>query len=100
MSQRHVAELHELSKAEIHQLSTDIAALGATINELFQPVKIADLSMGFLCPHLHCHVFPLYSDDDPHALINVREGDHYLSEDEWKERPSLVIGTPVQPPGG
>lgn len=92
VSKRHVAELHELSEAEIYQFSTDTAALGATINELFQPVKIANLSMGFRCPHLHCHVFPLYSNDDPHALINIKEGDHYLSEDEWTKRLSLVMG--------
>ena len=83
VSRRHVAELHELSQAEIHQFSTDTAALGATIDGLFHPVKIANLSMGFLCPHLHCHVFPYYSDDDPHALINVKEGEYCLCDDEW-----------------
>ena len=90
VSKRHVAELHELSKTEIHEFSTDVAALGATVMELFQPVKIANLSMGFLCPHLHCHVFPQYPSDDPHALINVKEGDCFLPEDDWASRLSQM----------
>jgi diadenosine tetraphosphate (Ap4A) HIT family hydrolase len=86
IAKRHVVELHELSKDEIHQFSTDVAALGATVMELFQPVKIANLSMGFLCPHLHCHVFPQYPSDDPHALVNIKEGDVYLSDDDQQDR--------------
>jgi diadenosine tetraphosphate (Ap4A) HIT family hydrolase len=86
ISKRHVAELHELSRSEIHQFSTDVAALGATVMDLFAPVKIANLSMGFLCPHLHCHVFPQYRGDDPHALIDIKEGDCSLPDDQWASR--------------
>ena len=53
---------------------------------MFEPVKIDTLVMGHLCPHMHCHVYPQYIHDDPHALINVQDGAMRLSPDLQSQR--------------
>lgn len=42
--------------------------------------------MGFRLPHLHCHIHPQYSDDDPCALIDVQRGNTRLPPAEWSDR--------------
>jgi len=83
---RHAVELHDLAPDELRQFWTDVAAVGKVVTELFSPVKLDNLVMGHLCPHVHCHVYPQYRSDDPHALINVQEGDVRLGGDEWDAR--------------
>jgi diadenosine tetraphosphate (Ap4A) HIT family hydrolase len=46
--------------------------------------------MGHLCPHVHCHVYPQYAHDNPHALIDVRDGTTRLTDDEWRARLTAV----------
>lgn len=63
---------------------------GRAISDLFQPVKLANLSMGFRMPHVHCHVYPQYQQDDPLRLIDISEGDIQLNDDDWKARISAI----------
>ena len=65
---------------------SDVAAVGGVICELFNPVKLANLSMGFRIPHFHCHVYPQYDEDDPYPLIDVTEGDVRLGDEAWDRR--------------
>ena len=86
IAKRHVPELHDLSETELCGLWNDVAAVGRAISEMFRPVKLANLSMGFRMPHFHCHVYPQYEDDDPRRLIDVTEGEVRLGEVQWAER--------------
>lgn len=86
ISKRHVPELHDLSERELCGFWNDVAAVGRTVTTMFRPVKLANLSMGFRTPHVHCHVYPQYEDDDPYRLIDVTEGSVRLDEAEWVER--------------
>lgn len=64
---RHAPELHDLTADELQGFTTDLARLGRALHDIYRPVKLDQLIMGHLCPHLHCHVFPQYPEDDPHA---------------------------------
>jgi diadenosine tetraphosphate (Ap4A) HIT family hydrolase len=86
IANRHEPELHDLSEGELCGFWSDVAAVGRAISEMFRPVKLANLSMGFRTPHVHCHVYPQYEDDDPYRLIDVTDGDVRLNEVEWAER--------------
>ena len=71
---------------------TDVAQIGRVITELFHPVKLDSLVMAHLCPHVHCHVYPQYRQNDPHALINIQEGDERLSETDQRARVTAIKG--------
>jgi diadenosine tetraphosphate (Ap4A) HIT family hydrolase len=90
ISKRHAAELHDLTPPELGGFWTDVADLGQAIDSLFQPVKLANLSMGFRMPHVHCHVYPQYQRDDPFKLINPQDGEVRLAQAAWDERVQLV----------
>ena len=53
---------------------------------MLAPCKLDYLVMGHLCPHVHCHIYPQYDHDDPHALINVKDGDVRLTVERWQDR--------------
>jgi diadenosine tetraphosphate (Ap4A) HIT family hydrolase len=89
-AKRHAVELHDLSDDELRLFWGDVAAVGRTLTALFAPVKLDNLVMGHLCPHVHCHVYPQYAEDDPHALVNIREGSIRLPDDEWRARLTAV----------
>ena len=63
-------ELHHLTSDERCGFWNDVSTMGEVIYELFDPVKLANLSMGFRTPHVHCHVLPQYQHDDPLRLLN------------------------------
>lgn len=86
IAKRHAPELHDLSRDERCGLWGDVAAVGEAASTLFQPVKLANLSMGFRVPHYHCHVYPQYNSDDPLRLIDITEGNVRLQDAEWKDR--------------
>lgn len=71
---------------------TDVATVGRVITDLFRPVKLANLSMGFRMPHFHCHVYPQYAGDDPYRLIDVTEGTVRLEPAAWAERLAAMQG--------
>ena len=88
--ERHASELHQLGNEELYAFWTDVAQIGRVIAELFHPVKLDTLVMGHLCPHVRCHVYPQYRQDDPHALINIQEGGERLSETEQGARVTTI----------
>lgn len=83
---RHASELHRLAAHELAAFWTDVAAVGAVVDELFAPVKLHYLVMGSRAPHLHAHVFPHYADGDPFANVDISEGDVRLDEVNRLER--------------
>jgi len=86
IAKRHAAELHDLAEEERCGFWNDVARVGLVLTEMFEPVKLANLSMGFRVPHYHCHVYPQYDDDDPFRLIDVTEGDARLDAAAWTAR--------------
>jgi diadenosine tetraphosphate (Ap4A) HIT family hydrolase len=83
---RHAAELHHLDNMELRQFWLDVSHVGQAVAELFQSIKLDTLVMGHLCPHFHCHVFPQYSNDDPHALVDIQQGTLRLPDTEQRAR--------------
>lgn len=90
IAKRHVPELHHLTPEERCGFWNDVSSIGESITRLFQPVKLANLSMGFRMPHFHCHVYPQYRCDDPFRLLDPQDGDVRLGEAAWHERLRLV----------
>jgi len=86
IAKRHVPEIHHLSDEEVCGFWLDVAAVGRVVSDLFAPVKLANLSMGFRVPHVHCHVYPQYEDDDPFRLIDVTHGNVRLDDGAWEKR--------------
>ena len=86
VARRHAPELHHLTPAERSGFWGDVAALGQAIGDVLQPVKLANLSMGFRMPHVHCHVIPQYPADDPLGPLDPQAGDVRLAPEAWAER--------------
>jgi diadenosine tetraphosphate (Ap4A) HIT family hydrolase len=42
--------------------------------------------MGFRVPHVHCHFYPQYDDDDPFRPIDVTDGNVRLDDAAWEKR--------------
>jgi diadenosine tetraphosphate (Ap4A) HIT family hydrolase len=87
---RHTTELHHLDEAELQQFWIDVTRVSRVIVDLFRPVTLDTLILGHLCPHVHCHVFPQYQDNDPHALVNIQEGTLRLTEADQSIRVSAI----------
>jgi diadenosine tetraphosphate (Ap4A) HIT family hydrolase len=89
-AKRHAVEVHDLNADELRLFWIDVAAVGRTISALFAPVKLDNLVMGHLCPHVHCHVYPQYRTDDPHALVDIQVGTVRLNDEDWQARLTAV----------
>lgn len=77
---RHVAELHQLDVDGLAGFWTDVADASHAICELFAQVKLDHLSMGHLCPHLHCHIYPQYQHNDPRQNVDISAGNDVIAE--------------------
>ena len=86
VAKRHAPELFVLSALELQLFWTDVSAVAHAVATLFSPVKIDYLVMGHLCPHVHCHVYPQYENDDPNGLLNPKDGNVRLNANEWAAR--------------
>lgn len=97
----HVTDLGDLSPKQLSAFWADAQRAGRAIQAVFEPRKIDYLVMGHRMPHLHCHVFPQHSSDDPKRNVDISDGpDHRsplaLREDaralrhSWNEQPSSV----------
>ena len=60
---RHVADLGDLTPAELADYWSDIQHVGRAIVRAFVPCHVNYLLLGNLAPHLHVHVVPRYLDD-------------------------------------
>jgi diadenosine tetraphosphate (Ap4A) HIT family hydrolase len=83
---RHAAELHELEAGELAGFWSDVARVGAAIHAEFSPVKLDYLVMGHRAPHIHCHVYPQYEDDDPFLNVDISRGESILGGAEQEDR--------------
>jgi diadenosine tetraphosphate (Ap4A) HIT family hydrolase len=90
IAKRHAPELHHLTSDERVGFWEDVSTIGEAITNLLQPVKLAQLSMGFRIPHFHCHVYPQYLCDDPCRLLDPQDGDVRLAPEAWEERLRLI----------
>lgn len=90
VAKRHAQEIHHMTSVERNGFFGDVAAAGEAISDALKPVKLANLMMGFRMPHVHCHIYPQYADDDPFALLNPQDGDVRLSPAEWSDRVSTL----------
>lgn len=68
IAKEHVPEVHDFDDETLINFWRDVASVGRAVERLYSPVKLNNLVMGARCPHVHCHVYPQYSDDDPFVL--------------------------------
>lgn len=60
---RHATELHELPRAEAHEVLDEMLAVGRTLAEVVKPLKLNYECLGNQEPHVHWHIFPRFVDD-------------------------------------
>jgi diadenosine tetraphosphate (Ap4A) HIT family hydrolase len=63
LAKRHVTELHTMPRGEAHELLDEILAVGRTLAEILNPLKLNYECLGNQEPHVHWHIFPRYADD-------------------------------------
>jgi diadenosine tetraphosphate (Ap4A) HIT family hydrolase len=78
---RHANELFELSDAELAGYWRDVADTAAALQRVFGAVKINYAVLGNGCPHIHCHLVPLYAADNPPRLLDMGDGEVLLGRD-------------------
>jgi diadenosine tetraphosphate (Ap4A) HIT family hydrolase len=82
---RHAVELFDLSPEELSAYWNDVARAAKAVHAVFQPVKLYYGVFGGRCPHIHCHILPMYIDDDPNSSLALEQNQHYLQETEYKK---------------
>jgi diadenosine tetraphosphate (Ap4A) HIT family hydrolase len=82
---RHANELFELSDAELAGYWRDVADTAAAVQHVFGAVKINYAVLGNLCPHVHCHLVPLYVADNPPPLLDMGDGEVLLDSDRFAQ---------------
>ena len=63
VSQRHVAEMSDLSPNDAHHVLSIVLATERALRRTVRPDKINLASLGNVVPHLHWHVIPRWRDD-------------------------------------
>lgn len=81
---RHACELHELTAEEISGFWRDVALASNALQTVFHPVKLNYCVFGHLVPHIHCHLLCRFAEDDPHAPVELQDGERFLSADEYR----------------
>ena len=70
----HITDLADLTPEQLNAFWADVQRAGRAIGAVFEPRKIDYLVMGHRMPHLHCHVFPQHSGDDPRRNVDISDG--------------------------
>ncbi|WP_102193059.1 HIT family protein [Microbacterium aurantiacum] len=70
----HVTDLGDLNADQLGVFWQDVQRAGRAITAVFAPRKIDYLVMGHRMPHLHCHVFPQHSENDPKRNVDISDG--------------------------
>jgi len=81
---RHATELFELEPEERAGFWDEVSMAAKALNEIYQPAKINYCIWGNIMPHVHCHLFPRFFDDDPGQPINQNEREVLLSREEYR----------------
>lgn len=63
LAKRHATELHQMPRGEAHELLDELLAVGKTLANVLNPLKLNYECLGNQEPHVHWHVFPRYADD-------------------------------------
>lgn len=70
----HVTDLADLDPARLSAFWADVQRAGRAIDAVFAPKKIDYLVMGHRMPHLHCHLLPQHTGDDPLRNVDISDG--------------------------
>ncbi|MBI5806561.1 HIT family protein [candidate division TA06 bacterium] len=81
---RHVTELFELGPEERAEFWNEVSLVAEALNDIYHPAKINYCIWGNIVPHLHCHLFPRFYEDDPGRPVNQNEKEVLLSLDEYR----------------
>jgi len=81
---RHASELFELEPEELAEFWDDVSLVAKALNDIYHPAKINYCIWGNIMPHVHCHLFPRFFENDPSKPINQNEKDVFLSLDEYR----------------
>jgi diadenosine tetraphosphate (Ap4A) HIT family hydrolase len=65
VARRHVCELHEMSPAELAGYCQDVADAALALSRVYSPIKINYMIFGNIVPHVHCHLYPRFADQEP-----------------------------------
>lgn len=84
---KHVTELYQLDKQELHLFMEDVARTAKVLDEIFHPDKINYGIYGDLVSHLHVHIVPKskQSSEWGEAFVNSPDSKHYLDEEGYAE---------------
>ena len=81
----HASEIYLMEPDERKHFFDEVALAARLISKNFRPVKIHYGIFGSLCPHVHCHLIPKYTFDDPHGPIKFGETDIEIPSNEAKK---------------
>jgi diadenosine tetraphosphate (Ap4A) HIT family hydrolase len=87
LCKKHYVHIFEMTKDDLLGFMTDIQKAAKALQEVTGAIKINYEIHGNTGPHLHCHLFPRYLDDDfPGKSIDIKliEPSPYESEEEFK----------------
>lgn len=70
----HVTAVEDLSPSQLVGFWADAQFAGRVIHQAFAPRKIDYLVMGHRMPHVHCHLLPQHTDDDPRRNPDISDG--------------------------
>lgn len=83
---KHVSELVELSREELHLYFDEIAKVANVLHKLFHPEKVNYGAYGDTGHHLHFHLVPKYKDGyEWGGVFAMNPGEKYLTEEEYTE---------------
>jgi diadenosine tetraphosphate (Ap4A) HIT family hydrolase len=89
---RHATELFELEPKERTEFWDEVSVVAKALHDIYCPAKINYCIWGNIMPHVHCHLFPRFFDDDPGQPINQNEKEVFLSLDEYRSLINEIQG--------
>ncbi|WP_243224947.1 HIT family protein [Microbacterium sp. CIAB417] len=82
----HRVDLADLDTAALAAFWRDVQRAARSIQAVFTPRKIDYLVMGHRMPHVHCHLLPQHSEDDPLRNVDISDGPVLLDSSTLSDR--------------